>query len=178
MILTFSMNMPNIHTDGIKEVSSFDSVICVVKTEQTEDGKMGKNHGKKMVEPEMAQPEVSEAQEGAMETVDTQAPEVETQTTVAVAKTQANVDYIIGRLKQTLNFDLIVKELMELKPAYKSRKDGDKILLRQVKNIYKFTEEGESRFVGPKGHKLVVDKATKLLRELTPEELEVEKLTV
>jgi hypothetical protein len=164
--------MSNIHTGDGKEVSECD---VFDKNEQTEDGKMGKNHGKKMVEPEMAQPEVSEM-EGAQE-IETQAPDVETQTTVAVAKTQANVDYIIGRLKATLDFDKIVKDLMDLKPKYKSTKNGDKILLRQVKNIYKFTEEGDPRFAGEKGHKLVVDKETGFLRELTQEELDAKKLT-
>jgi hypothetical protein len=90
-------------------------------------------------------------------------------------KTLGNIDYIWNRLQETLNFDLIVKELMDVKEEYKTRQYGDKILLKQVKDIYTGLVDKELRYVQHDNKEWTVDSETKLIREKTQMEKEIEK---
>lgn len=62
------------------------------------------------------------------------------------AKAKSNVDFIIPELKKDTNFDNVLKNVLDAKPEYKSRENGDKILLKQIKNIYEMIKEKEPRF--------------------------------
>jgi hypothetical protein len=96
---------------------------------------------------------------------------------VAKVKSDAertNVELITERLqkidvsKMDDEFARIVKEIMEIKPSYKAKEHGDKILAKQVKDIYDMTEAGELRFAD----KWKVDPRTKKFEPLSEEDIQ------
>jgi hypothetical protein len=83
------------------------------------------------------------------------------------------VAVILELLQKFRVFEFVVAKVMEEKTEYVTRDKGEKVLLKQVKDIYEMIENGDKRFSAWK-----INKDTGLIEEKTKEDLEAEKLVL
>ena len=78
------------------------------------------------------------------------AEEIQVEETIEVAKADtkalSNVALIVAELKRSITFDNVLKNVLNAKPEYKSKEKGDKVMLKQITNIYEMIKTKEPRF--------------------------------
>ena len=91
--------------------------------------------------------------------------------TEAVVKVPTNVQVITGLLQRFSDQAAVLKLALEAKPEYKTREHGDKILAKQIKDIYEMIGDGDKRF-----REWKINPSTKLIEKKTQADLDKEKM--
>lgn len=100
-----------------------------------------------------------------------EAIEVEETKVEAVVKVPTNVQIITGLLQRFSDQGAVLKLALEAKQEYKTREHGDKMLAKQIKDIYEMIGDGDKRFKEWK-----INPSTKLIEKKTQADLEAEKV--
>jgi hypothetical protein len=86
-------------------------------------------------------------------------------------KAPSNVDIIIRQLKKTNDLDKVKRNFLSIKADYSAKPNGEKIITRQIHNVYEMIKAKDPRFA----KRCKIDSTTQLVVEVDEIDKEIAK---